>query len=280
MAMQTTTDLWAELCREFESQHSSPVGENRPAAIQWFTSTAREMFQARPTRLRDALEIAGDRFQADGNEEEAIRCFAEALENASGVCTNRLRIATKLAMLLEKIPANAVAARDAYRRAVEAAGGDRNNPVVPTLLNNLASLELRLGNFAEATAAYTQAIETASAIYGSQHPETALLQNNLAVAHTSAGNFAIAEGLHLQALAVREANFGANHPDVASSMANLGVVYHDRGEFRKAEKFYRAALAILKHFRDPSDTEVRWIRGNLERLPHISVRTLTETAKM
>lgn len=280
MAMQTSTDLWAELCREFEAQQLSPSGEDRPAAIRWFTSTAREMFQTRPTRLRDALEIAGDRFQSFGSDEEAIRYFEEALENTSGICIDRFRIATKLAMLLEKMPANAVAARDAYRRAVEAGGGEHNNPVMPTLLNNLASLELRLGNFAEATAAYGQAIESAAAIYGSQHPETALLQNNLAVAHTGAGNFAIAEGLHLQALGIREANFGANHPDVASSMANLGVVYHDRGEFRKAEKFYHAALAILKHFREPSDTEVRWIRGNLERLPHISVRRLTETAKM
>jgi tetratricopeptide (TPR) repeat protein len=279
MSNQTTADLWVQLCRDLQAQQGSCAADERANVVKNFLEGAKQLFKSPSARLRDAAEIAGDCLLGLGMNKDALACFEEALLRSEGVLDARARIATKVAILAEGDPANLKRACDAYRTAIQcfvAAG----NSELPTLLNNLASLQLKMGDFSGAVASYERAITTSGRLHGTSGMEVALLRSNLAVAYTNHGDYATAEGLHLQALAIREANFGANHPEVASSMANLGVVYHDKGEFRKAEKFYKGALDILKRFREPTDAEVKGIRGNYERLPHIAVRTLSTTDRI
>lgn len=279
MSGQTTSDLWVQLCRDLQAQQSACAADDRAFVVKGFLENARLLFKSPSVRLRDASEIAGDTLLSLGMDTDAQACFEEALQTSEGDPEARARIATKLAMLTEGKPGGLEKACECYQIAI-ACHAASNPAEVPTLLNNLAGLQVRLGRFDDGVRSYERAIAQASRLHGASSLEVALLQSNLAVAYTNAGEYGKAEGLHLQALAVREANFGANHPEVASSMANLGVVYHDKREYRKAEKFYKGALDILKRFREPTDPEVKWIRGNFERLPHIAVRTLSSTAKI
>lgn len=279
MSSQTTSDLWVQLCLDLQAQQDACAAGERAAVVRRFLESARQLFQNPSVRLRDAAEIAGDCLLSLGISEDAKACFEEALSRSEGALDARARIATKLAMLLDSEGKDLPGTEAAYRTAVECyATVDTSQ--LPTLLNNLAGIQIRLGKIKEAEATYDRAIHLARKLSGSSSTEVALLLSNLAVAHTKSGNYAKAESLHLQALSIREANFGSNHPDVAASMANIGVVYHDKGQFLKAEKFYSSALAILKHFREPTDPEVRWVRSNYERLPHISVRALSNTERM
>lgn len=279
MTSQTTADLWMQLCRDLQAQQGSCAAEERATVVKNFLESAKQIFKSPSVRLRDASEIAGDCLLSLGMNDDAHACFEEALNRSEGVLDARARIATKLAMLSEGRVGELERARNAYRTAIECyAAVDTSQ--MPTLLNNLASIQLKLGEFTEAVASYERAILISGRLQGTSSLEVALLQSNLAVAYTNHGDYGKAEGLHLEALGIREANFGANHPEVASTMANLGVVYHDKGEFRKAEKFYLSALDILKRFREPLDPEVKWVRGNYERLPHIAVRMLSTTDKI
>jgi len=279
MSNQTTADLWVQLCRDLQAQQGSCAAEERATVVKNFLEGANQLFKSPSVRLRDASEIAGDCLLGLGMNHDALACFEEALSRSEGVLDARGRIATKVAMLAEGDQATLERACDAYRTAIQCFVVIDTSQL-PTLLNNMASLQLKMGDFSGAVASYERAITTSGQLHGTSSMEVALLRSNLAVAYSNHADYAKAEGLHLQALAIREANFGANHPEVASSMANLGVVYHDKGEFRKAEKFYKGALDILKRFREPTDAEVKWVRGNYERLPHVAVRTLSTTDRI
>jgi tetratricopeptide (TPR) repeat protein len=279
MTGQTTADLWMQLCRDLQAQQSSCAAEERAAIVKRFLESANTLFKSPSVRLRDASEIAGDCLLGIGMDEDALACFEDALTRSEGALDARARIATKTAMLLEGKAGSKEQARDAYQIAISCFA-IIDTSQLPTLLNNLASIQLKLGEFDNAVDSYQRAVTIAGRIHGTSSMDVALLQSNLAVAYTNHGDYAKAEGLHLQALAIREAQFGSNHPEVASSMANLGVLYHDKGEFRKAEKFYKGALETLKRFREPTDPEVKAVRANFERLPHIAVRMLSTTDRL
>lgn len=279
MSSQTTTDLWMELCRDLQAQQNSCAAEERAVVVKKFLESAKTLFKSPSVRLRDASEIAGDCLLSLGMDADALACFDEALTRSEGVLDARARIATKLAMVLEGSSGSKERARDAYQMAINCYSVIDPSQL-PTLLNNLASIQLKLGEFAGAVESYERAILMAGRLSGSSSMEVALLQSNLAVAYTNHGDYSKAESLYLQALAIREAQFGSNHPEVASSMANLGVLYHDKGEFRKAEKFYKGALETYKRFREPTDPDVKAVRANYERLPHIAIRTLSTTDRL
>jgi len=279
MPAQTTVDLWMQLCRDLQAQQSNCAAEERALVVKRFLESANSLFKSPSVRLRDASEIAGDCLLSIGMDADALACFEDALTRSEGALDARARIATKLAMLFEGNSGSRAQARDAYQIAISCYA-IIDTSQLPTLLNNLASIQIKLGEFSDAVESYERAITIAGRLHGTSSLDVALLQSNLAVAYTDHGDYAKAEGLHLQALAIREGQFGSNHPEVASSMANLGVVYHDKGEFRKAEKFYKGALDTFKRFREPTDPEVKAVRANYERLPHIAVRTLSSTDRL
>lgn len=277
--MQNTASLWELMCGELESRRTKEsVAEHSVAALK-FEEAARHVFQKHPSRLRDAFEIAGDIHQAARADGDARRCFEEALSVDEASSAQRARIATKLALVCEEA-GDVPAALRYYEIAIEAhdRGGDRSS--LATLLNNLGALHRGCGDFAAAERAYRRALTEAVAAHGPEHPEVALIANNLGVVYTDLGDCSKAEEAHLRALQIREIVFGANHPDVAQSLANLGVVYHARGQHRRAERFYRSALKTLAHFCTPDDPEMERIESNLDRLPHVHARGLSQTIRL
>lgn len=279
--MQNTANMWVLLCEELENRRKQESAIQQSEAARTFEQAAKQVFGEKSPRLRDALEIAGDIHHAAGFADEAVRCFREANGMASkmGADPVRARISTKLALILEQ-EEDLEGAGMAYAEAIAAFLRLHDRSQLPTLLNNLAGIKKRLGDFVEAERGYLLAIEEARQSHGKENPEVALIANNLGVAYTEAGRLQDAELLHLQALGIRERNFGGNHPEVAQSLSNLGVVYHEQNAFSKAEAFYRSALEILRNFREENDPEVQRIRANFNRLPTVRPQSLKKTRKM
>ncbi len=273
--------MWVLLCEELEARRAIESAEQQSAAARTFEEAAKQVFRGNSPRLRDALEIAGDIHQSAGSTPDAIRCFEEALMMASAIeaYVPQARIATKAALLSEAGDELRKACRY-YTIAIEANENARDRSQIPTLLNNLAGLHKRCGDFPACERTYRRALLEAQQIHGASHPEVALIANNLGVAYSENSQLDRAENAHMQALGIRETNFGGNHPDVAQSLANLGVVFHARKDYLQAEKFYSGAMESLLNFRSPDDPELKRIQANYDRLPQVRVRKLKTTTKL
>ncbi len=279
--MHSTANMWVLLCEELEARRAMQSGEQQSAAARTFEEAAKQVFRGNSPRLRDALEIAGDIHQGAGAGESALRCYQEALDIAAAVeaFVPQARIATKMALLSESREELRAACKF-YMTAIEASESARDRSQIATLLNNLASLHKRCGDFAACERTYRRALQEAQQIHGPNHPEVALIANNLGVAYSEHGDLDQAENAHMQALGIRETNFGGNHPDVAQSLANLAVIFHTRRDHAKAEQYYNGALEILHNFRGPDDPELRRIEANYERLPQVRLRNLKTTRRL
>jgi len=102
--VQTTANLWDQLCQELESNRSVLTVEKLRLAAKQFKETATQVFRNGSRRHCDALEIAGDVSQETGDFREAAGDFEEALsENLqAGHISAASRIATKLALLFDQ----------------------------------------------------------------------------------------------------------------------------------------------------------------------------------
>ncbi len=281
VGMQSTANLWDELCRDLEARRALENAEQCGAAARSFEDAAKQVFAADSPRLQDALEITGDIHQTSGTTDDAMRCFGEALKmaRAAGMHAAVARIATKLAMMSEGVVDPKTTVRF-YVQAIEAMERANENSQKPTMLNNLASLHQRTGDAEACERTYRRALREAEKLHGPDHQEVALISNNLGVALMEAGRLDQAEDFHLRALAIRERNFGGRHPEVAQSMSNLAAVYAARKRYPQAENFYRAAMDTLSSFRGPDDPEMVAMRRDYESLPPVRLRGLSKTRKL
>ncbi len=279
--MQSTANLWEQLCRDLEDRRAAENAEQRGAAARSFEDAAKQVFAAGSPRLQDALEITGDIHQANGTTEDAMRCFGEALRMARDVRVHGAvaRIATKLAMISEGVVDGKTTVRF-YVLAIKAMELANERSQLPAMLNNLASLHKRTKDFAACERTYRRALREAEKLHGPSHQEVALIANNLGIALAENDRLDEAEDFHLRALAIRERNFGGRHPEVAQSMANLAAVYAGRRLYPQAESYYRAAMDTLSSFRGPDDPEMIAMRRDYEQLPPVRLRGLSKTRKM
>ncbi len=267
--MQTTSNLWEVLCRDFESERQVSRAQDCCEISKKFLSAARLVLRPDSVRMADALEIVGDVFQAAGEDAEASRYFEEARETAErlGAHSSQARLAAKLGLLFERLGRH----DEAVARTQESVAlyeDQRDFSQHALLLNHLGGIRRHLGDPAGAARDYTRALEAATRMHGHNHPETATALNNLGVARTECRQYDEAESLHMQALGIREKTFGPMHPEVAQSMANLGVVYHAMGKYDQARAYYHGASQIYRSFRAEDDPELQNLRENIAALPH------------
>jgi tetratricopeptide (TPR) repeat protein len=93
-----------------------------------------------------------------------------------------------------------------------------------TLLNNLAGLLDRQGDYAAARPLYERALAINEQALGPQHPATAVSLNNLAGLLDRQGDYAAARPLYERALAINEQALGPQHPDTQTVRRNLAVL--------------------------------------------------------
>jgi tetratricopeptide (TPR) repeat protein len=120
--------------------------------------------------------------------------------------------------------------------------GDRH-PLVSHYLNEQGLLHRELGFFAQAVAAFTEALRIDTANLGVDHAVVRTGTNNLALAFQEAGRLRLAETLHRQNVAA-ERRVAPRSAELATTLNNLGLVLIDLGETAHACEVLEEAVAI------------------------------------
>jgi len=113
-------------------------------------------------------------------------------------------------------------------------------------LQTLAAIHAAAGRLDQAAAIYREALDSAIARNGDEHPGTATTKNNLAGIDLKLGNYAEAEQLTLQAMATWTRSLGLAHPRVAVAAANLGQALRFQQQYTAAALQFERALEILQ----------------------------------
>ena len=147
-----------------------------------------------------------------------------------------------------------------------------HDPLVASILNNLARLLQATNRFREAEPFIRRALAIDEASYGADHPSVARDLNNLATLLQATNRPTEAEPLMRRALAIDEASYGAEHPEVAVHLNNLASLLQDTNRLREAEPLIRRALAIDEANYGPENPNVARDLNNLAQLLHATNR--------
>jgi tetratricopeptide (TPR) repeat protein len=114
------------------------------------------------------------------------------------------------------------------------------------LLNQVGLYLVGRAEYAGSRVAFEQAIVMGEALYGADHPSTAIYYNNLGYVLKNLREF-IGARVHLErALTIDQKAYGTDHPDVAIDLNNLGALLDDLGDFGRAQEYFERALAITE----------------------------------
>ncbi len=135
-------------------------------------------------------------------------------------------------------------AREAIALAEKAHG--RTHPAYATCLNDMAAIQLSMGDFLHAGALYEQTVALRRKSLGVKHPEYAAALNNLGNLLYVCGDLDNAVGACGQAVRIAEAVRGRSHPDTALYRHNLALAVQARGDPRAAIAMFEEAAAVQK----------------------------------
>ena len=136
------------------------------------------------------------------------------------------------------------------RRRAEADGPDQ---YVTSALNNIANLYGNLGRFAEAEAAFEEALALNRELFGDEHPENATILNNMATLAWRQREFERAAVLQRQVLEMDRRLLGPRHEYVGTDLVNLGNHLMLAGRVAEAEPHLREGLDLLMEIRGPDN---------------------------
>ncbi len=152
---------------------------------------------------------------------------------------------------------NYTAGRKAYRQGRVAAAekqllaalqeAEKFVPVDPRLvrnLNSLATLYIKLGNYAEAVPFIRRSLVIQEKVPGPEHPNLATTLHNLATLYRFQGKYAEAEPLYIRSLAIREKALGLEHLNVVISLENYADLLRKTNRNDEAAEMEARAMAI------------------------------------
>jgi tetratricopeptide (TPR) repeat protein len=113
-------------------------------------------------------------------------------------------------------------------------------------LNNLATLYLDQGKYAEAEPLLKQVLELYREQWGIENSEAAACLNNLAEVYRRQRMYEEAEPLFDQALTIIQKTRGMTHPETAQCLNNLATFYLNIDNQEKAEQLYKEAIQIYQ----------------------------------
>ena len=197
--------------------------------------------------LAEALFLRGQLEDASGDLAAAQATLSETILIGADAHTDRLVAEAWIALLgIVGYDQALVDEGLAMKLAVEAALGraDAGPQLEGDMLNTLALIEWRKGDFATAQNDHERALEIRRASDPPDRVRVADSLNNLAMLFSSQGKYEAAQAYHERALAERTAVFGETHPLVADSLDNLGVELYHQGKYDEALPYYQLALEI------------------------------------
>lgn len=121
--------------------------------------------------------------------------------------------------------------------------GDEHAAIAANL-GDLATLQVRRGNYHKAEGLYRDALTMHKRLFESPHARIASSLNNLGELLGYMGESSSAESLLREALAMRRQLFGDEHGSIAETKNNLALFLQHMGEYVEAEQLYREALAL------------------------------------
>jgi len=135
-------------------------------------------------------------------------------------------------------------AAEAMERAlgIRAASGESPEP---SILSNLATIELSRGRYDVAHARFLEAERAMPAELPANHPLRATLYANLAVASRQSGRLGEALRYSKHADAIERAVLGAGHPDRAETLQGMGATLIRLGQYEEAERVIQEGLDLL-----------------------------------
>ena len=122
----------------------------------------------------------------------------------------------------------------------------QHTPSVALVLNNLAELYSRRGDYEKARSSLEQSLFIYKKVYGPKHPHVATALNNLAGVHFASAEYTKAKPLYEEALSIDEDIYGSVHPRVAIRLNNLAELHFAMSRFDQAQKLYERALAVAQ----------------------------------
>lgn len=201
-----------------------------------------------PPGIEEALDQL-----AKGETEAAERIFNEVLERESSEAATARREAAAAARHLGALAFlhDTQEALGYYRRAVEL------DPENPRGWNPLGHLLLRIGELAEAEAAYEKVRKCGKS--GGDRSWMAAAVGNLGLIYYTRGELERAEDMHRKALEINQ-QLGSQE-GMAADYGNLGIIYHTRGDFERAEEMLRQALEFHQQLGSQKGMAIQY--GNL-----------------
>jgi tetratricopeptide (TPR) repeat protein len=128
---------------------------------------------------------------------------------------------------------------------------------------NEAEILARRGDLQGAVQSLEQAVATAGALLGSEHPDVAELVARLALLNLYRNDLDEAESLAQRALDLRKKSFGSAHPAVAASLLDLASIRLVQGRDDEAGEIYRSIVELWTRLAGPEDPRTVQARANL-----------------
>jgi serine/threonine protein kinase/tetratricopeptide (TPR) repeat protein len=151
---------------------------------------------------------------------------------------------------------------DAAVRTLERVHGP-DDIALAQALNNLASIQDRLGRSADAEALHRRALAIREQALGPGHGDVAFSLNNLASVLWAQGRTDDAMAMFERALAIRERAYGPAHPAVGNTINNMAVLNIKAGKLPEAEALLRRALAVQEATSGPDHPDLATAISNL-----------------
>ncbi|MCB0594127.1 MAG: tetratricopeptide repeat protein, partial [Phaeodactylibacter sp.] len=183
---------------------------------------------------------------ADFQHKAAYKSYLKAIEADSANVSNLWEVGYFLAEINDQ--------KQAIRFYEQALRFEQGESSKAALLNNLGNEYKNNNSYAEAEAAYREALEIRKRLASSNperyEPDVAATQNNLGVMYSDLNSYAEAELAYREALEIYKRLASSNperyESDVAATQNNLGILYRNLNSYAEAELAYREALEIRK----------------------------------
>lgn len=196
---------------------------------------------------------AGRKAAAQGDQAEAARVFAMALQQAEKSGKEDERLGASLTGLglayigqrkfteAEPILQRAIAVKE------KVLGPD--HPDVARALIDLGTLYRMRGEHGKAEVPTRRGVAILEKALGPEHPEVAGNLTNLGGRLRDQGKFAEAEPMLQRALAIRTKILPPDHPDIVRSTLGLANLYADQKKYAEADPLFQKCIAILERLK-------------------------------